>query len=75
MVDFRRKLSRRGLVVPYEAPQGRPGEGLAAAAAELDGTVVEDTELLDRLTAVCRGAGGDRRAASTKAFSTCRARS
>ena len=51
--DYRQKLARRGLIVPFEARRRALAEKLEKAAGELGGRRVEDEELLDKLTAIC----------------------
>jgi glycyl-tRNA synthetase beta chain len=51
--SYRRKLSRRKIEVHFDARRKKLAAALAAEAKSLRGTLVEDEELLDRLTAMC----------------------
>ncbi len=55
--DYRRKLSRRGIEVRVDRRREVLAEGMAKAAEELGGSLVEDDELLDRLAAICEVPG------------------
>lgn len=55
--DYRQKLGRRGIVVPFEARREALAAGLAEAADRLGGRLVEDETLLDRLAAICEVPG------------------
>ena len=51
--DYRRKLGRRGIVVDFEKRRKRLLEAMEACAEASGGALVEDSELLDRLTSIC----------------------
>lgn len=51
--DYRRKLKRRHIEVDFEVRRDRLAEGMTQQAADLDGVVVEDAELLDKLASIC----------------------
>jgi glycyl-tRNA synthetase beta chain len=51
--DYRRKLSRRKIEIDFARRRGRLEAEFRRQADELGGELVEDPELLDRLTAVC----------------------
>ncbi len=51
--DWERKLSTRGIVPSFEERRRMLSEKMAEAARTLNGRLVEDPDLLDRLAAVC----------------------
>ncbi|MGB5391159.1 MAG: glycine--tRNA ligase subunit beta [Thermoanaerobaculia bacterium] len=51
--DYRRKMARRQIVVRFEERRQRIQDQLEAAAQSLGSELVEDQDLLDRLTAIC----------------------
>ncbi|MCP4201301.1 MAG: glycine--tRNA ligase subunit beta [bacterium] len=51
--SYRKKLSKLGIEVNFKERLAKLETGLAEAAAELGGGVVEDRALLERLTAMC----------------------
>ena len=51
--DYRRKLRRRKIEIDFARRRQRLAEEFRRQAEELGGELVEDDELLDRLTAVC----------------------
>ncbi|HMB55151.1 MAG TPA: glycine--tRNA ligase subunit beta [Thermoanaerobaculia bacterium] len=55
--SYRRELSRRGLEVFPEARREQLHEALVQRAQEAGGTLVEDDELLAKLTAICEVPG------------------
>ncbi len=55
--NYKSKLRKRAIEVNFEDRRKTLSKGLAAAAAELGGTMVEDPSLLDRLTAMCATPG------------------
>jgi glycyl-tRNA synthetase beta chain len=51
--DYRQKLGRRHVVLDVAERRRRISEAMDAAASEAGGRVVEDSELLDKLAAIC----------------------
>ncbi len=51
--DYRRKMARRDIEVRFDERLRRLTEGMQAAAADLQGELVPDPELLDKLAAIC----------------------
>jgi glycyl-tRNA synthetase beta chain len=51
--DYRLKLKRRSVELDFEVRRARLAAGMTDMAKELGGEVVEDPELLDKLTAIC----------------------
>jgi glycyl-tRNA synthetase beta chain len=51
--DYRRKMARRNIEVRFDKRLRRLTEGMQAAAADLQGELVPDPELLDKLAAIC----------------------
>ncbi|MCZ6726589.1 MAG: glycine--tRNA ligase subunit beta [Acidobacteria bacterium] len=52
-LDYRRKLERRSVEIDFEVRRERIAAGMRELARGLGGEVVEDPELLDKLTAIC----------------------
>ncbi len=51
--DYRRKLQRRHVEVDFEARRNRLAAAIQSKAKEMGGVVVEDSELLDKLSSIC----------------------
>lgn len=51
--DYRRKLKQRQIELDFEARRNRIAAEMERLAAEVGGVVVDDRELLDKLTAIC----------------------
>jgi glycyl-tRNA synthetase beta chain len=51
--DYRRKLKRRHVEIDFEARRNRLAAAIQATAKEMGGLVVEDPELLDKLSSIC----------------------
>jgi glycyl-tRNA synthetase beta chain len=51
--DYRAKLKRRRIEVDFDARRNRIAAGLNELATALGGEVTQDSELLDKLTAIC----------------------
>ena len=55
--DYLRKMARRGIEVRFEARRQKLLDRMTALAKEAGGELVQDDELLDRLTAICGSPG------------------
>ena len=51
--DYQRKMARRKIEVRFDERRKRLEDGMREAAADLQGDLVEDPELLDKLASIC----------------------
>jgi len=51
--DYRRQMAERGIEVRFDERRARLLEGMKQASAELEGELVDDPELLDKLASIC----------------------